>query len=75
MGNAELFYETQKQLRLRGENLTKAARLYGTSRSNLSKALLGTWTGPKARFLVESITRYLGIQASNKAPASNKEAG
>jgi len=70
MDNKEFYYEIQKQLRLRGENLTLAASRLGVKRENLRIALLGTWTGPKAHFLVESLSRYLGVQApSAKEPA------
>lgn len=73
MGYKEFFLEVQKQLRLRGENLTSISERYGVCRPNFSKALKGKWRGPKAEFLVNTVCKYLDLEAPEPSPPPKSE--
>ena len=59
----ELLKVVRAALILRGLSLSKWAELKGVKRQNLTKALDGTWTGPKASDLINEVLQDLKVRA------------
>lgn len=57
---AYLLRSIRASLVLRGTSLTRWSRENGYSPSNVRKALLGDWTGPKAEELVRRLASETG---------------
>lgn len=53
--SADLLQAVRAALVLRGSSLSAYAREIGVKRQNLRAALVGEWTGPKARALVRRV--------------------
>lgn len=51
----ELLKAVRAGLVLQGSSLSQWARENGVKRQNLTKALLGSWSGPKAKALVNQV--------------------